>query len=70
MRYYTARPTNGGTKFKCIFCEHAVATLDFDYTKGNRGTQATAAMNQHARELHFSQLRTAASVKSGSRGAL
>ncbi len=60
---------SGGTTFKGT-CEHAVATLGFDYTKGNRGTQAAAAMNQHARELRFSQLRTAALVKSGSRGAL
>jgi hypothetical protein len=27
-------------------------------------------MNQHARESHFSQMRTSVSMKSGSRGAL
>jgi hypothetical protein len=61
---------NGGTTLEGIFCERAVATLDFDCTKGNRVTQATAAMNQQAREFHFSPLRTAAPVKSGRRGAL
>jgi len=70
VRYYTTKPLNGGITFKCIFCEHAVGTLDFDHTKGNRRTQAAAAINQHAKELHFSQLRMGAAVKSGSRGAL
>jgi len=70
VRYYTTKPMNGGITFKCIFCEHSVATLDFDHTKSNRRTQAAVAMNQHARELHFSNLRTAVPMKSGNRGAL
>jgi hypothetical protein len=43
---------NGGITFYCIFCEHSVSTMDFDHAKGNRRTQAAAAMNQHARESH------------------
>lgn len=62
VRYYTTKRMNGGITFKCIFCEHNVATLDFDHTKGNQRTQAAAAMNQHAR-VHFSQLRTAAPIR-------
>jgi len=61
---------NGGVVFKCIFCEHTVATMDFDQTAGNRRTQAAASINQHAKELHFARLRFAAPLKSGSRGAL
>jgi hypothetical protein len=59
---------NGGITFKCVFCEHSVTTRDFDRTQGNHRTQAATAMNQHARELHLSQMRTAGSLKSGSRG--
>ena len=70
MRYYTTRPLSGGITFKCIFCEHSVTTQDFDSLKGNRRTQAASEMNQHAGELHFAQLQTAARMKSGSRGAL
>jgi hypothetical protein len=61
---------NGGITFKCIFCERAVATLDFDHTLGNRRTQAAAAINRHASEAHFSQIRTRTQLKSGSYGAL
>jgi hypothetical protein len=70
VRYYTTKQLNGGITFKCIFCEHAVTTLGFDNIHGNRRTQAAAAMNLHARDSHFSQLRLAGSAKSGSRGAL
>ncbi len=70
MRYYTTKPLNGGIRFKCVFCEHSVGTLDFDHTKGNRRTQAAAAINQHAKELHLSQIRFADPMKLGSRGAL
>ena len=70
VRYYTTKQMNGSVTFKCIFCEHAVATMDFDQTAGNRRTQAAASINQHAKDLHFSRLRTAAPMKSGSRGAL
>ncbi len=59
VRYYTTKPTNGGIAFKCLVCGHAVNTLDFDHTKGNRRTQAAAAINQHAKESHASQLRMA-----------
>jgi len=69
VRYYTTKVLKGGVTFKCVFCEHSVTTRDFDRTLGNNRTQAAAAMNQHARELHVSQMRTAGSMKSGSRGA-
>ena len=69
VRYYTTKPMNGGITFKCVFCDHSVATRDFDRTQGNNRTQAATAMNQHVRELHLSQMRTAGSVKSGSGGA-
>ena len=69
VRYYTTKPMNGGITFKCVFCEHSVATGDFDRSQGNNRTQAATAMNRHVRELHLSQMRTAGSVKSGSRGA-
>jgi len=70
VRYYTTKPMNGGITFKCIFCEKTVATADFDHAKGNRRTQAAAAINQHVRELHYSRLGMAEPMKSGSRGAL
>ena len=40
VRHYTTKPRNGGTTFKCIFCEHSVTTLDFNSTDGNRRTRA------------------------------
>jgi hypothetical protein len=70
VRYYTTKPMNGGVTFKCVACNHAVNTLEFDHTKGNRRTQAAAAINQHARELHFSQFRMTAPMKLGGRGVL
>jgi hypothetical protein len=70
VRYYTTKPLSGGVTFKCIFCEHNVTTHDFDSLRGNRRTQAASVMNQHARESHFSQMRTSVAMKSGSRGAL
>jgi hypothetical protein len=68
MRYYTIKSTNAGTQFKCICCQHTVATLDFERSNGNQRTQAAAAMKQHASELH-SRLENAAFVKSVSRGS-
>ncbi|HMH06012.1 MAG TPA: hypothetical protein VK579_04945 [Terriglobales bacterium] len=67
MRYYTTKPMNGGTTFKCTFCEHSVTTLDFNSMNGNRRTQAAAMINQHAALLH---LRRSAPIKLGDRGAL
>lgn len=67
MRYYTTKALNGGTTFKCTFCDHSVTTLDFDATNGNRRTQAAAVINQHAASLH---VRTFAPTKLGGRGAL
>jgi hypothetical protein len=58
---------NGGTTFKCTFCEHSVTTLDFNSMNGNRRTQAAAVINQHVSSLH---VRTLAPIKLGSRGAL
>ena len=68
VRYYTIKSTNGAIRFKCICCEHTVATFDFERRNGNQRTQAAAAMNQHAGELH-SRLDNAAFVKSVSRGS-
>ena len=67
MRYYTTKSMNGGTTFKCTFCELSVTTLDFNSTNGNRRTQAAAVINQHAASLH---LRTPVLSKLGGRGAL
>lgn len=67
MRYYTTKAMNGGTTFKCTFCEHSVTTLDFNSVNGNRRTQAAAVINQHAALLH---VRTPVLVKLGGRGAL
>jgi hypothetical protein len=53
MRYYTTKPMNGGTTFKCIYCEDSVTTLDFNSTNGNRRTQAAGAINQHVALLHL-----------------
>ncbi len=70
MRYYTTKPMNGGTAFKCTFCEYIVNTVDFNSAIGNRRTQAAAVVNQHAAALHFSSPRTSAPIKLGGRGAL
>jgi hypothetical protein len=67
VRYYTTKSLNGGTTFKCSFCEHSVTTLDFDSTKGNRRTQAATVINQHAALSHVP---TGTSAKMSSRGAL
>jgi len=53
VRYYTTKPMNGGTTFKCTFCEHTVTTLAFNVTNGNRRTQAAAEINQNAALLHL-----------------
>jgi hypothetical protein len=58
---------NGGTTFKCAFCEHSVTTLDFNNANGNRRTQAAAEINHHAASLH---LRASMPTKLGARGAL
>ena len=58
VRYYTTKPVNGGTTFKCTFCEHTVTTLDFKSMNGNRRTQAAAAINQHVALLHSRAART------------
>jgi hypothetical protein len=59
---------NGGTTFKCTYCEHSVTTLDFNSANGNRRTQAAAVINQHAALLH---LRTTSVLTNlGGRGAL
>ena len=58
VRYYTTKPVNGGTTFKCTFCEHRVTTLDFKSMNGNRRTQAAAAINQHVALLHSRAART------------
>jgi hypothetical protein len=49
---------NGGTTFRCTFCEHRVTTLDFSSNKGNRRTQAAAAINQHVALSHLRASRT------------
>jgi len=64
--YVTLQSNNGGIKFKCAFCAHTIAILDFDQTKGNRRTQAAAAINQHTKELHYAQLQIAAPIKRAS----
>lgn len=61
--YITLQSNTGGITFKCAFCQHSVATLDFDQMKGNRRTQAAAAINQHAKELHYAQLQIAGLLK-------
>jgi len=70
VKYYSIRPLNGAIIFKCIFCKHSVATVEFDGTKGNRRTQAATAIHQHVKELHLSQLRTSALLKPGNHGAV
>ena len=67
VRYYTTKSMNGGTTFKCTFCEHSVTTLDFDSTQGNRRTQAATVINEHAALLH---VRALTPIKLGGRGAL
>jgi hypothetical protein len=58
VRYYTTKPMNGGTTFKCTFCEHSVTTLDFKSTDGHRRTQAAAAIYQHIALAHSRASRT------------
>lgn len=71
MRYYTTKQVNdGGITFKCIYCEYAVTTLNFDIINGNRRTQAAVIMNQHAAELHVSRPRTSGRAMLDDRGAL
>jgi hypothetical protein len=70
MRNYTTKPINGGINFKCVACGHSVNTLEFDYSKGNRRTQAAEAINRHFNERHLAQFKIFTPVKSGSRGAL
>ena len=65
VRYYTTKQINDGITFKCIVCEFSVNTLQFDHVKGNRRTQAAAAINEHAKSLHSLQLRTAAPIRRG-----
>jgi hypothetical protein len=67
VRYYTTKPMNGGTTFKCTLCQHSVSTLDFNIMNGNPRTQAAAMINQHAASLH---LRTSLPTKLAGRGAL
>jgi hypothetical protein len=57
--YYTAKAMNAGVSFKCIFCEHKVATLDFKSANGNHRAQAAAAINQHVASAHSRASRTA-----------
>jgi hypothetical protein len=59
---------NGGTTFKCTFCERSVTTLDFNSTNGNRRAQAATVINQHAALLHLRT--TSVPTKLGGRGAL
>jgi hypothetical protein len=67
VRYYTTKPLNGGTTFKCTLCEHSVTTLDFSSLNGNRRTQAAAVINEHATSSH---LHASTPAKMGGRGAL
>ena len=67
VRYYTTKSLNGGTTFKCTFCEHTVTTLDLNITNGNRRTQAATMINQHAASVH---VRASSPIKLGGRGAL
>ncbi|PYX01432.1 MAG: hypothetical protein DMG89_01535 [Acidobacteria bacterium] len=68
VRYYTTKQINDGITFKCIACEFSVNTLEFDHMKGNRRTQAAAAINEHAKSLHSSQLRIVAPLKRAAGG--
>jgi DNA-binding response OmpR family regulator len=52
-RYYTKKQVKGGTIFTCSFCEHGVATMEFNNHNGNRRTQAVVAMNQHVLQFHL-----------------
>jgi hypothetical protein len=51
-RYYTVARAKGSVKFTCTQCTHHVTTLDFDPREGNQRTQAAAAINQHATQVH------------------
>jgi hypothetical protein len=61
--YITLQSNSGGITFKCAFCAHTVAILDFDQAKGNRRTQAAAIINQHVKEQHYAQLQVPAPTK-------
>jgi hypothetical protein len=67
VRYYTTKQISDGITFKCMACEFSVNTLEFDHMKGNRRTQAAAAMNEHAKTFHFPQLRISAPIPRGVR---
>jgi hypothetical protein len=69
VRYYTTKPLSGGITFKCIFCEHTVSTQELDRLNGNLRTQAAAAMNRHAAEMHLPSRQVPALSKLSSRGA-
>jgi hypothetical protein len=58
VRYYTTKSMNGGTTFKCTFCNHQLTTLDFQIANGNCRTQAAAEINQHVALSHSRALRT------------
>jgi len=53
VRYYTTKSMEGGVRFTCIACKHTVTTLEFDRANGNPRTQAAAALNRHAAEVHL-----------------
>lgn len=53
MRHYTTqRIEAGGMQFTCVHCSYSVRTLDFDPKNGNLRTQAAAALNKHAIQVH------------------
>jgi len=52
MKNYTTKQIKGGTAFRCSRCPHSVTTYDFIGAKGNRRTQAAAALNKHNIEVH------------------
>jgi hypothetical protein len=58
VRYYTTKPMNGGTTFKCTFCDRRVTTLDFQIANGNRRTQAAAEITQNVALSHSRASRT------------
>jgi hypothetical protein len=68
VRYYTTKPMNGGTTFKCAYCDHSVTTLDFNSTNGDRRTQAAAVLNKHAALLHSRPLQSLHALRLGLSG--
>ena len=52
VRNYSTQRIKGGMQFTCVRCPHSVRTLDFDPKDGNLRTQAAAALNQHAAQVH------------------